>query len=152
MGGISGEKGAHPRKVLCLRSSEGNLFSEQCSPSPPTPTTPAQIKGSNRHQISGLRLSLGNHWTNCPPLAAHTPTKYCRDIFHLHHLSLTIPKTVNLVKRSSLAFFGTLGSLSLQNVEFKIMWEEPLDVRKFIHTKYCAWNYLRGTPSYPYPK
>ena len=43
-----------------------------CAPSPPTPTTPAQIKGTNRHQISGLQLSLGNHWTNCPSPSLHT--------------------------------------------------------------------------------
>ena len=113
-----------------------------CAPSPPTPTTPAQIKGTNRHQISGLQLSLGNHCT----LAAHTPTKYCRDIFHLHHLSLTTPKIVNLVKRSSLAYFGTLGRW---DVEFKIMWEEPLDVRnphKILCLKLFEGNSLLHLP------
>ena len=64
-----------------------------------------------------------------PPLAAHTATKYCHDIFYQHYLSLTT---------SSKAYFRMSGNSSLKNIEFKIMWEEPLDVRKFIHTKYCA--------------
>ena len=37
VGGISGEKGAYPRKVLCLRSSEGNLFTITTHPHYPCP-------------------------------------------------------------------------------------------------------------------
>ena len=84
--GISGEKEAHPLKVLCLRS-----------------------------------LSLGTSEPIGPPLAALMPTKYCLDIFNLHHLSLITPKTVNLVKRSSkIKIFWDVRSI--RNIEFKIMW------------------------------
>ena len=96
-GGISREKGAHPRKVLCLRSSEGNLCIITTHLHYPCPN-----KGNFSTPNVWFTIVFGEPPNQLPPpLDAHTPSKYCRDLFHLHQLSLTTPKTVNLVKRSS---------------------------------------------------
>jgi len=151
---VWGEKGAHPQKGLCLISSEGNLCTITTQG-----TTPAQIKGTNRHQISGLQLSLGNHWTNPNPLAAHTrPLNIVVIIFtyiicpwqhqklsiwsndhHKHILSRegTCPYKI-LSSKSCGRNLWTLGSSSTQNIVLEIIWGEqpptPTQIRELINT------------------
>ena len=144
VGGISREKGAHPRKVLCLRSSEGNLCIITTHLHYPCPN-----KGNFSTPNVWFTIVFGEALNQLPPPLLNTcPLNIVVIIFtYIICPWADNTKTVNLVKM----IISKLGNSSLQKIEFKIMWGEPLDVRKFIHTKHCAWNYLRGTPSYPYP-